>query len=68
VSRTRWALVYFVGSTALLVAPLYTVLGNHIEPRVLGQPWSLVWVLGVITANTLVLALLHAKRWIDHDE
>lgn len=65
---TRLTLAWFVVSTALLVAPIYTWLGNAVEPRVLGQPWSLVWVLGVIAANTCVLAIAYRRRWIDDAE
>jgi hypothetical protein len=64
----RTALVWFAISTALLVAPLYTWLGNTIEPRVLGLPWSLVYVLGIVLVNSCVLAVLYVGRWIDHAE
>lgn len=69
--RSRWiargAIAYFALSTAALVAPVYTWLGNTIEPRVLGLPWSLVWVLGVVLANATVLALLYRGRWVGED-
>lgn len=65
---TRLALGYFAVSVAALVWPIYPWLGNHIEPRVLGLPWSLVWVLLVITANFLVLALLYRLKVVDHRE
>ncbi|MBC8069341.1 MAG: hypothetical protein IAG13_13480 [Deltaproteobacteria bacterium] len=65
---TGWALAYFALSTVVLVAPVYTTFGNRIEPRVLGLPWSLVWVLLVIAANCGVLALLYVRRSIDHAE
>ena len=67
----RVAIGWFVVSTVLLVAPVYTALGNHIEPRVLGLPWSLVYVLVVVSANTGVLAWLYIARKVDaaeHDE
>jgi hypothetical protein len=71
-TRSRWigraALVWFAISTALLVAPLYTWLGNAIEPRVLRLPWSLVYVLGVVLLNSAVLAVLYVGRWVDHAE
>lgn len=57
--RERAAIAYFVLSTCVLVAPVYTVLGNRIEPRVLGLPWSLVYVLGVIAANFGVLLWMY---------
>jgi len=65
---TKAALAYFALSTVVLVAPVYTTFGNRIEPRLLGLPFSLVWVLGVITANCLVLAWLYVGRRIDHAE
>lgn len=65
---TRLALLYFVLATATLIWPLYPWLANRIEPRVWGLPFSLVWILGVITANFLVLVLLYALRVIDDRE
>lgn len=59
--RERVAIAYFVVSTVALVAPVYTAVGNHIEPRVLGLPWSLVYVLGVIAANFAVLLWMYRK-------
>lgn len=62
------AVGWFVLSTVLLVAPVYSVLGNRVEPRVLGLPWSLVYVLLVLAANFAVLAGLYRARVIDHAE
>jgi hypothetical protein len=67
----RVAVGWFVLSTVFLVAPVYTAIGNAIEPRVLGVPWSLVYVLLVVVANTGVLTLLYVGRKVDsaeHDE
>jgi len=64
----RAALVYFALSTVALVAPVYTTFGNAIEPRVLGFPWSLAYVLGVVLLNATVLAVLYAGRWVDGDD
>lgn len=64
----RLAVGYFAVSTLFLVDPLYTVLGNRVEPRVLGLPWSLVYVLLVVAANFAVLAALYWARAVDHDE
>ena len=64
----RLAVAWFVLSTALLVWPLYPWLGNHVEPRVLGLPWSLVYVLLVIAANFGALALLYRFRVVDDRE
>jgi len=65
---TGLAVAWFVLSTAALVWPVYPWLGNHIEPRVLGLPWSLVWVLLVIAANFAVLLLLYRLRVVDDRE
>lgn len=59
--RERLAIAYFVASTVALVAPVYTSVGNRIEPRVLGLPFSLVYVLGVIAANLVVLAWIYRR-------
>lgn len=64
----RLSLAYFAVSTALLVWPLYPALGNAIEPRILGLPWSLVYVLAVIIANAATLMILYVGRWIDAGE
>ena len=67
-SLTRLGIVYFVLASAAVVWPIYPWLGDHIEPRVLGLPWSLVWVLGVIVANFVVLAALYRYGGVDHAE
>lgn len=59
--RERLAIAYFTVSTGVLVAPVYTALGNRIEPRVLGLPCSLVYVLGVIAANFAMLLWMYRK-------
>lgn len=65
--RTLGAVVWFCVSTLLLVAPIFFALGNRIEPRVLGLPFSLVYVLGVVAANFAVLAWLYVTRSVDDD-
>ncbi len=65
---TRGAILYFVIATAMLVAPCYPWLGNTIEPRVLGLPWSMVYVLLVTLANFGVLLGLYLCRAIDDRE
>ena len=65
---TRLALLYFSLATAALIWPLYPWLANSIEPRVMGLPFSLVWVLGVIVSNFGVLVLLYRTRAIDDRE
>ncbi len=61
----RAAPLFFVATTALLVWPLYPWLGDSIEPRVLGLPWSLVYVLLVIVINGVALTGLYVARVID---
>lgn len=65
---TRLAAAYFVLATAALVWPIYPWLGNRIEPRVFGLPFSLVWVLGIISSNFCVLLILYRRRLIDDRE
>lgn len=65
---TRLSLLYFALATASLVWPIYPWFGNRIEPRVLGLPWSLVWVLIVIACNFAVLLVLFRLRVIDDRE
>ena len=64
----RVAPLFFVVTTAFLVWPLYPALGDKIEPRVLGLPWSLVYVLLVIVVNAVVLTWLYVARVIDAEE
>lgn len=61
----RFSPLFFVATTAALVWPIYPWLGDHVEPRVLGLPWSLVYVLLMIGLNTLVLAWLHLSGALD---
>jgi hypothetical protein len=68
-SRATWiSLLYFALATAALIWPIYPRFGDHIEPRVLGLPWSLVWVLIVIACNFAMLAALYRLRVIDDRE
>jgi len=64
----RVAPLFFVATTALLVWPLYPWLGNTIEPRVLGVPWSLMYVLGVILLDAAALTALYLLRVVDAEE
>lgn len=64
----RVAPLFFVATTALLVAPLYPWLGDSVEPRVLGLPWSLVYVLLIIVINAVALTGLYVARVIDTRE
>jgi hypothetical protein len=64
----RVAPLFFVATTALLVWPLYPWLGNTIEPRVLGLPWSLSYVIGVILIDAAALTALYWLRVVDAEE
>lgn len=58
---------YFVASLFALIWPVYPALGNHIEPRVLGIPWSFAYVLLVIASNFVVLTLAYRARIVEED-
>ena len=64
----RLAVLYFALATACLVWPIYPGIANRIEPRLFGLPFSLTWVLGVITLNFVVLLILYRLRLIDARE
>jgi hypothetical protein len=64
----RVAPLFFVATTALLVWPLYPWLGNAVEPRVLGLPWSLTYVIAVIVLDAAVLTALYLLRVVDAEE
>jgi len=63
--RNAVALSYFTAVTLALIWPIYPWLGNHIEPRVMGLPWSLFYVLAWIVANTGALFLLYRTEPVD---
>lgn len=46
---------------------MYPAWGNHIEPRVLGIPWSFAYVLLVIASNFVVLSLAYRARIVEED-
>lgn len=60
--------LFFIATTALVVWPLYPWLGNAIEPRVLGLPWSLSYVIGVILIDAAALTALYLLRVVDAEE
>jgi hypothetical protein len=63
----RIAAGYFLVATLMLVWPVYPALGNHIEPRVLGLPWSFAYVLSMVLINFGVLVLLYRARIIEEE-
>ena len=71
VRRRRWALVavgYFLLALFSLIWPVFPAVGNTIEPRVFGVPWSLAYNLLVVVANTGVLVALYLSRSVDAGE
>lgn len=56
----RWphvALAAWCAATLLaLIWPVYDVFGNHVDPLVLGLPFSLFWIVGWCLATFVVLA------------
>ena len=57
----RWVHALFATHCLLTLAavtwPGYAYLGNRIEPRVLGLPFSLAWLIGWILATLVALVL-----------
>ena len=52
--------IYAVCCLLALTWPVYTRLGNSIEPYVLGLPHSLAWVVGWVLTTFVVLVAYHA--------
>lgn len=71
-ARRKWAArlaaLYFALASACLVSPIYPWLGNRVEPRVFGLPFSLSSILAVILANFVVLNVLYRLELIDARE
>lgn len=71
-TRRKWAprlaALYFALATACLVSPIYPWLGNRVEPRVFGLPFSLTSILAVVLANFIVLLVLYRLELIDARE
>jgi hypothetical protein len=64
----RAAVIWFVLATATLVWPIYPMWFDRIEPRILGLPFSLAWILIIILANFAVVAVLYRLRLVDDRE
>lgn len=60
--------IYFAIATLALIHPLFTWLGNRVEPRLMGLPFSLVYVLGWIGLNSLVLTWMYRARIVQTEE
>jgi predicted PurR-regulated permease PerM len=52
--------VFCACALSALIWPIYPALGNKIEPRVLGLPFSLAWIVAWIVASFLALV---AYEW-----
>jgi hypothetical protein len=56
----RWPHVglalWTVATVAALIWPAYDLLGNHVDPLVLGVPFSLAWIVGWALATFAVLS------------
>ena len=71
VSQQAWlklSIAYFFVALACLVWPVFPALGNSIDPRVWGLPWSLTYVLGIVVCNALVLGALYVSKIVDAKE
>lgn len=64
----KLSVAYFVVALLCLIWPVFSTLGNSIHPRVMGLPWSLVYVLGVVVCNALVLGALYVTGVVDAEE
>ena len=51
--------LYALCCVAALIWPGYAVLGNRIEPYVLGVPFSLAWIVGWVLLSLAALFLYH---------
>ena len=65
---TRLALLFYGLATAALVWPIYPALGNRVEPRLLGLPFSLTYVMAILVLSTVVLAALYRAGVVDCGE
>ena len=60
--------IYFAIAICALIHPLFTWLGNRIEPRLMGLPFSMVYVLGWIGLNSFVLTWMYRARVVEAPE
>ena len=58
--RRRWPHValaaWVVATVGALTWPGYDLLGNHVDPLVLGVPFSLAWIVGWALATFVALS------------
>ena len=64
--RSAWPHLAFalfcLSAFVALTWPVYPALGNRIEPRLLGLPYSLAWIVGWIVAS--LVALVAYERFV----
>lgn len=58
----RLLAAYLVLALLALIWPVYAWAGVRIEPRILGLPFSLAWVIGWVCLTPLVLVSYHAAK------
>jgi len=51
--------LFVLACLAALTWPGYAWLGNRIEPRVMGLPFSLAWVVGWVVATFVAMLCYH---------
>lgn len=66
--RVLWTCIYFVIATLALIHPIFTYVGNRIEPRLMGLPFSTVYVLLWIGLNSFVLTWMYRSRLLEAEE
>ena len=60
----RWFIIFLVGIALVMIFPIFG-LANRVEPRVLGMPFSMFWVIfwiGVEFFGLIAFFLLEDKR------
>ncbi len=68
IRHVAFTCAYFALAVLALIHPVFTSLGDRIEPRFMGLPFSMVYVLGWIGLNTLVLIWMYRARIIAAEE
>ena len=53
--------LYVICCAGALTWPGYDWLGNRIEPRWFGLPFSLTWIIGWVSLTFVVLVIYHAS-------
>ena len=63
--RVLLTCIYFVIATLALIHPIFTYVGNRIEPTVIGLPFCMVYVLAWIGLNSFVLTWMYRSRLLE---